>query len=138
MTITTSPRIALGVMALTISCARANTPSTDPQPPATTAQSPTTAAEGARGPQAGLERYVGDYDFGQFRARIFLRGGTLVRQVAGQTAHVLTPIGGSRHRFKMGNTPAELQFTIDKSGEVTELVEGVEGHVKRGVRVRTS
>jgi hypothetical protein len=36
----------------------------------------------------------------------------------------------------MGNTPAEMQFVIDKSGEVTEVVEGVEGHTKRGKRVR--
>jgi hypothetical protein len=132
----TPARIAVAVLALTTACSRTNAPSTDAQPPASTAQSPGTAAGGSRELKVGLERFVGDYDFGQFTATIRLRGGTLVRQVSGQTAHVLTPIGGSGNRFKMGNTPAELQFVIDKSGEVTEVVEGVEGHTKRGKRVR--
>jgi hypothetical protein len=120
----------VAVLVLFIGCARANVASTTAQP----AASATTAAEAVREPTAGLARFVGEYQFDQFKATIRLRGGTLVRQVQGSTEQVLTPISDTR--FKMGNTPAELQFTLDKSGEVIGVVEGVEGHSRRGTRVR--
>jgi hypothetical protein len=125
-----SSGIALTVLTFTIGCASSNARSTAAQPQA----SATIAAEAVREPTAGLARFVGEYDFEQFKATIRLRGGTLVRQVRGSPELVLTPI--SETRFKMGNTPAELQFTLDKSGEVIGVVEGVEGHARRGTRVR--
>ena len=132
MTSTRSVGVTVVVLALTSGCARANVEPTTAQPQA----SATTAAGAVTEPKAGLERFVGEYNFGQFTATIRLRGGTLVRQVSGQQEQVLTPIGGSGNRFKLGNTPAELQFVIDKSGAVTGVVEGVEGHTKRGTRVQ--
>lgn len=131
MTNTTSVGITVAVLALTVGCASGNARPTSTQPQASTA----TAAEGVRDANSGLARYVGEYDFGQFRATIRLKGGTLVRQVMGQQEQVLRPI--SENRFKLGSTPAEVRFTLDKSGEVIGVVEGVEGHERRGTRIRS-
>lgn len=124
-----SAGITVAVLLLTVGCASTNVQSTTAQPQ----QSPTTtAATAASEAKSGLERFVGDYNFGQFTAAIRLRGGTLIRQVSG-SEQVLRPISGTR--FKIGSTPAELEFMLDKSGQVTGVIEGAEGHTRRGTRV---
>ena len=112
MNITTSTRIALGVMALTIACAGAQGRTSEAPQPAPT---PASAPEGGGGPtSSALERYVGTYQISpQLTAVIRLQGTTLIRDMNGQQT-VLTPF--SETRFKAG--AGEVEFEIDRAGRV--------------------
>ena len=84
-------------------------PAPPPAPPVAT----------VRVPRPVLERYVGTYEFlpGQMsrtdlRARISLRGDTLVRTLAEDV--VLTPI--SETLFRVGNTSLVTEFVVDEAG----------------------
>ena len=109
MTITSSPRIALGVMALTIGCA-----STQGQTAETPRPAPAVAAPAGGGASSALERYVGTYQISpQLTAVIRLQGTRLVRIMNGEQT-VLTPI--SANRFKAG--AGEVEFETDQAGRV--------------------
>ena len=132
MNITASVGIT-AVLALTISCAPAQVRPAETQPQASTAAAPTAAGVPDR--QAVLARYVGAYEINGATMTIRARGDVLVRQMAGQADQVLMPIGKSETRFRVGTTPAELEFQSDKSGRVTLIMRAGQ-HEARGVRVR--
>jgi hypothetical protein len=77
-------------------------------------------------PKSVLERYVGVYEFlpGQLgRDDLFitirLAGDTLTREVSGTMRFPLVPISATR--FRVAGTSMDVEFLIDKSGEVIQL-----------------
>ncbi len=128
MNITASVGIT-AVLALTISCAR---PQVRPGEASTAA-----APAAAEGPDrnALLARYVGEYEMNGAIMTIRASGDGLIREMSGQPDQVLRPVGKSETRFRVGTTPAELEFQSDKSGRVT-LIMRAGKHEVRGVRTR--
>ena len=111
MNIAGSTRIALGIMALTMACAGAQSGTSQTPPPAA---STTTASEAGSTSTSALERYVGTYQISpQLTAVIRLQGTTLIRDMNGQQT-VLTPISAMKFRAGAG----ELEFEIDQGGRV--------------------
>lgn len=112
MSIATSARIAIRVLALTV----AIHPVAAQQPP------PPQAISVSR---SVLERYVGEYVYPTGGlALIRLRGDTLIREMNGQQ-DVFTPI--SETRFRAGNSPWIADFVIDQAGSVTQTLRAGNG-----------
>ena len=75
-------------------------------------------------PRSVLERYVGEYVYTRAGPPIVmtvrLRGDTLVRQISGEPAVVLTPL--SETRFMAGSASLVTEFVIDKDGSATQIM----------------
>jgi hypothetical protein len=88
---------------------------------------PTPVPAAVRVPKSVLERYTGEYEFmpGQMGRTdisivVRLRRDTLTRQITYQPEIVLTPI--SETRFRVGSTSLTVEFAIDESGGVTQVL----------------
>ena len=134
MNITASVGIT-AVLALTISCARAQVRPEEAQPQASTAAAPSAAEVPDR--KAVLAQYAGEYNMNGAIMTIRARGDVLVREMPGQPSQVLTPIGKSETLFRVGTSNVELEFQPDKSGRVTLIMRAGQ-HEARGVRMRQS
>jgi len=122
------------VLALTISCARAQARPAEAQPQASTGAAPTAAGVPDR--QAMLARYVGEYEINGAIMTIRAKGDELVRAMSGQADQVLKAIGRSETRFRVGTSTAELEFQLDQSGKATTVMLRAGKHEARGARVR--
>ena len=134
MNITSSVGIT-AVLALTVSCARAQVRPAEAQPQASTAAAPTGA--GAPDRAAALARYVGDYEINGAIITIRAKGDALVRTMSGQADEVLRPVGRSETRFRVGVSTVELEFRPDQSGGMSLIIYAGK-HQARGTRVRQS
>ena len=132
MNITSSVGIT-AVLALAISCTRAQVRPAETQPQASTAAAP--AAAGKPDRAAELARYVGEYEINGNTMMIRVQGDALVRTMSGQGTEVLSPVGKSR--FRVGSTAVELEFRPDQSGGMTVIMYAGK-HQARGTRVRVS
>jgi len=121
------------VLALTISCTRAQVRPAEAQPQASTAAAPTAAGVPDRA--AALALYVGEYEINGNTMMIRAKGDALVRTMPGQGEEVLRPVGKSR--FRVGMTAVELEFRPDPSGGMAVIMYAGK-HQARGTRVRLS
>lgn len=128
MSIATSARIAVSVLALTIAVQHMEAQQQAAVPPAK-------AAPAVRVPKSVLERYVGEYQFlPKVTIVVRIKGDTILTgQAAGGPEMNLLPI--SETRFKPGspNIPLDVEFVIDQTGKVTQVLrQGT--HEMRAVR----
>jgi hypothetical protein len=115
VSIATSARIAVSILALTIAAAPVGAQQT-----------------AVRVPRSVLERYVGEYEYPSGAIIVVrLQGDTLVRQAWNQQG-AYTALSATR--FRLGDIGVIVDFVVEPSGGVTKIVNNDAGEIFRTTR----